>query len=176
MLVPLRRTSTWRRHTKFYKLRWDTLQNNTRMTNRTDINLIYQHSIISQRFDFEFINRCDFHFWCRTNANQSAICNACLWRNKLNKEIGTSCTLFTVPYFLWIKGIFPTPGTGTLPTFCSKHGGNRTLKVHGEIKTVTRFNWLETDREQLQPIESIYAAFPSDTFFFANSELKPINH
>ena len=58
---------------KVLQIRVRHLPNNTRMTNRTDINLIYQHSIISQRFDFEFINRCDFHFWWRTSANHAAI-------------------------------------------------------------------------------------------------------
>ena len=39
MLVPFRRAPTWRFHTKLYKFGWSTFPNNSRMKNRTELNL-----------------------------------------------------------------------------------------------------------------------------------------
>ena len=74
MLVPLGRAPTWRLHTKLYKFGWNTLPNNVRMKNRTDLNLgeVVYVSIIYHNPDswVNLLNGYDFYFWLRDSANR----------------------------------------------------------------------------------------------------------
>ena len=84
MLVPLGRASTRRLHTKLYKFGWNTLPNNARMKNLTDLNL---SEVVNVSITYHVPDSWVFIFDCVTVQTENIlsrskfVCKLCIFSN-----------------------------------------------------------------------------------------------